>query len=93
MARALALSVASIAVESGGARTNRLRLPKDRIPPMMRFLALTLALSCLGCADNRWTADTDASGVACNSVYGFPPNSPNYEKCMQKFREIESRKK
>jgi hypothetical protein len=52
--------------------------------------ALSLILS--GCAKQLWDPDTDANAVACRSTYGFPSGTPEYDECMQKFKEIDSRK-
>lgn len=38
-----------------------------------------------------WDRDTDSNFVACRSTYGFPPGSPNFEKCMQRLKEIDAK--
>jgi hypothetical protein len=57
------------------------------------FAALiTLTLIFSGCAKQRWDPDTDPSAVACQNSYDFTPGTPEYDQCMQRFKEIESRK-
>jgi hypothetical protein len=56
---------------------------------VIAVIALTLALA--GCSPG-WAPGTDPNMVACRSTYGFPPGTPNFDQCMQKFKEIDSRK-
>jgi len=57
------------------------------------FIAMsTFALISSGCAREPWGPDTNPDIVACQSTYGFTPGTPNFDQCMQKFKEIESRK-
>jgi len=54
-------------------------------------LVTTLILA--GCAKQTWDPDTDPNMVACRSTYGFTPGTPNFDKCMEKFKEIDAQKK
>jgi hypothetical protein len=51
-------------------------------------VTLTLALS--GCSQ-PWNPDTDPHIVACRD-YGFSPETPQFDQCMQKFKDIESQR-
>lgn len=53
---------------------------------------VTLTLIFSGCAKERWDPDTDPGAVACQNAYEFSPGTPEYDQCMQKFKEIDSRK-
>lgn len=54
--------------------------------------AITATLLLSGCAKELWDPDTDPNAVACQSTYGFTPGTAMYDQCMQKFKEIDSRK-
>jgi hypothetical protein len=54
----------------------------------LSFLGLALA----GCGQG-WDPDTDGGAVACRSTYNFMPGTPEFEQCMQRFREMDARKK
>jgi hypothetical protein len=56
---------------------------------VITVIGLTLALA--GCS-SAWSPDTDPNMVACRSTYGFVPGTPEFDQCMQKFKEIDSRK-
>lgn len=58
--------------------------------PLAAIFVLGLALA--GCSQ-PWDPDTDGNAVACRSTYNFSPGTPDYEQCMQRFREIDARKK
>ena len=51
-----------------------------------------LAVAFAGCTKQPWSSDIDGNAVACRSTYDFEPGTPEFEQCMQKFREIDARK-
>jgi hypothetical protein len=56
---------------------------------VIAVIGLTLALA--GCG-SAWGPDTDGNMIACRSTYGLAPGTPEFDQCMQKFKEIDSRK-
>jgi hypothetical protein len=56
------------------------------------LVMITFTLILTGCARELWGPDTDPNIVACRSTYGFTPGTSNFDQCMQKFKEIDSRK-
>jgi hypothetical protein len=56
---------------------------------VIAVIGLTLALA--GCS-TPWDPETDDNVVACRSIYGFARGSREFDQCMQKFKEIDSRK-
>ena len=64
------------------------KLALGAVKAFVVIIALTLILS--GCARETW--DPDPNMVACRSTYGFEPGTPNYDQCMQKFKEVDARK-
>jgi hypothetical protein len=66
---------------------------KSTLGAAKAFVAITaLSLILSGCAKQLWDPDTDTNAVACRSTYGFAPGTTEYDQCMQKFKEIDSRK-
>ena len=53
------------------------------------LVMITVILIVSGCAREPWGPDTDPNIVACQSTYGFTPGTPDYDQCMQKFKDIE----
>jgi hypothetical protein len=69
------------------------RQTKLALGAVKHFLVMiTFTLIVSGCAREPWGPDTDPNIVACQSTYGFTPGTPNYDQCMQNFKEINSRK-
>jgi hypothetical protein len=69
------------------------RKTKRALPAVKVFffmIAFTFILP--GCVRDPWGADTDPEIVACQSTYGFTPGTRDYDQCIQKFKEIDSRK-
>jgi hypothetical protein len=44
------------------------------------------------CCSTPWEPDTDGNAVACRSTYNFEPGTPEFDQCMQRFKEIDARK-
>lgn len=71
----------------------RWQVQRHVLPAVKFWFALCLmGLVPAGCAQ-PWDPETDGNAIACRSTYNFMPGSPEYEQCMQRFRDIDAGKK